>query len=265
MKFIRPIFLFVFPLLFNGCFFGTDAADDIKELLDASKPNPEVEQRLEKKKYTGEKKYFYENKKIKTIIRYKDGKRNGISVNFYKDGNKCVETEFKDGKKNGTLTWYFQNGKPYRVISYVNDKMQGPYTEYHHGGAVKFVAQFNEDMPCTGYKEYDYKGKEAPELKINVEYVGYNRETVSYRYKASLNQSVTNALFYMGTLKEGKCFDDRLIESPFYNTGTEAIIDVPVKAGYYYEIPITIIAKVTTNNNVDIALQRNYTINTKDK
>lgn len=265
MKFFRPLFLLAFPLFFNACFFGTDAADDIKELLDASKPNPEVEQRLEKKKYTGEKKYYYEDKKIKTIIRYKDGKRNGASVNFYKDGNKCVETEFKDGKKNGKLTWYFQNGKPYRVITYVNDKMQGSYTEYHHGGAVKFVAQFNNDNPCTGYKEYDYKGKETDDLKINIEYTGYNREAVSYRYKVSLNHPVKNALFYIGKLKDDKCYDDALLENSLYNTGTEATIDVPVKAGYYYEIPVSIVAKITTNTNVDIALHRNYTINTKDK
>ncbi len=53
----------------------------------------------------------FENKKLKEIIAYENGQRNGIHATFYSNGNRLMELEFKNDVQNGMARYFDQEGE----------------------------------------------------------------------------------------------------------------------------------------------------------
>jgi len=56
---------------------------------------------------------YYENtgrgeRKKKTEVNYKNGKVDGLWVDYYENGKKCSEENYKDGKRDGLCTDYYE-------------------------------------------------------------------------------------------------------------------------------------------------------------
>ena len=49
---------------------------------------------------------------------YKDGKRDGLDISWYKNGQKNSEVTYKDGKKDGLETRWYENGEKKRKGTY---------------------------------------------------------------------------------------------------------------------------------------------------
>ena len=69
--------------------------------------------RVEEKPFTGVwvDYYDYENGQKEYEGHYKDGKLNGLYVEWYEDGQKKCEEHYKNGKENGLCTWWYEDGQ----------------------------------------------------------------------------------------------------------------------------------------------------------
>lgn len=258
-----PALLFILSLLAFSCTWKktVEVADEIKDLLDADKVNSEVEQKFEAKKFTGEKKYYYESGALKTIIRYKNGKREGMAANYYENGGVCVETEYKQGKKDGRYTWYFESGKPYRIITYKADKKHGPYKEYYHGGKLKLEATFTNDMPCKGAVEYDMRGNAKEPIKIIAANGGYDKKRSIYTIRLRFSEQVKNARFFIGKLTDGDCFDINKMEGPIYVKNNEGLIEIPAQPGHQLQGEADIVGVASSPSGLEVVTTKKHTIN----
>jgi len=72
-------------------------------------------------KKEGEWKSYHNNSGQKKYEeKYKDGKKNGLSIKWYSDGQKDSEGNYKDGKKDGLWKDWHKNGMPRSEMIYKN-------------------------------------------------------------------------------------------------------------------------------------------------
>lgn len=72
--------------------------------------------------------------KKKGLIPFKEGRINGVAVQWDYNGNKVSETEYVNGKKQGREIIYHPNGNRQSVVNYVADKVEGMVIEYYETG-----------------------------------------------------------------------------------------------------------------------------------
>jgi len=88
----------------------------------------------------GEKDY-YPDSKIQLEGSYKNDKRDGTWIFYYKNGNKWSEAEYIDGINNGkTLTWFENGNKRYEGF-YKDGKQSGKWKFWDEKG--NFVKEVN--------------------------------------------------------------------------------------------------------------------------
>ena len=68
-----------------------------------------------------------ENGKLKIEGSYKDGKRSGRWVSYYRNGNVWAEATYRNGKEYGPKTVYYENGKVYYTGEMKNGKRVGKW------------------------------------------------------------------------------------------------------------------------------------------
>ncbi len=96
---------------------------------------------------------MYQNKKVgkwkfydidgETLIEvnnYYSGKQDGLSTEYYSNGQKKAERYFKNGILNGKSRTYFENGNIQTEVHWKNDVMEGKYKEYYQSGKMKVKA-----------------------------------------------------------------------------------------------------------------------------
>ena len=105
--------------------------------------------RVEEKPFTGVwvDYYDYENGQKEYEGHYKDGKLNGLYVEWYEDGQKKCEEHYKNGKENGLCTWWCEDGQK-ECEGYYEDgvEVDGLWTEldeneplYPRSASKKFI------------------------------------------------------------------------------------------------------------------------------
>jgi hypothetical protein len=86
----------------------------------------------------GEAKHYYSNGNLRTVIGYKEAKRDGVMFSYYETGEKHSDIPYSNGKVDGTRHNYKKDGSLTMVCSYVNGKPVPPLEEYDGGGkAIK--------------------------------------------------------------------------------------------------------------------------------
>ena len=61
--------------------------------------------------YNGIRQFYYSRKKIKAIVTYTDGIKNGSAAYYWKNGNLMYDLVFLNGIADGLMTSYWENGK----------------------------------------------------------------------------------------------------------------------------------------------------------
>lgn len=74
-------------------------------------------------------KSYYEKDKLKTIVTYVNGIRQGTLQTYYYDGKPHVEAQINDVYNGMYRSWY-ENGEREYICSYKNGKLHGPYEYY---------------------------------------------------------------------------------------------------------------------------------------
>jgi antitoxin component YwqK of YwqJK toxin-antitoxin module len=86
---------------------------------------------------------FYENRQMQMDGDFKDGKRHGLWVSWYMNGNKWSEGTFRYGKSEGKRTVYFENGKVRYEGTYKNDLRVGKWRFYDETGKLLAEQDFS--------------------------------------------------------------------------------------------------------------------------
>ncbi|MCX6242043.1 MAG: hypothetical protein NTX43_09585 [Bacteroidetes bacterium] len=86
---------------------------------------------------------FYENKQMQMDGEFNDGKRNGLWISWYMNGNKWSEGTFKNGKSEGKRVTYFENGKVRYEGDYKNDQRIGKWRFFDENGKLLAEEDFS--------------------------------------------------------------------------------------------------------------------------
>ena len=100
--------------------------------------------------------YYDDNKSIEMIFNLENGKLNGYSKKFNKNGTIQSEGSFKNGEKNGLFRWYTDNGILSHTETYNNGLLDGDYNSYFENGEIKIKGYFKSDKKegkWIGYTE----------------------------------------------------------------------------------------------------------------
>lgn len=105
------------------------------------------------------KRTFKADGKLFAEITKKDGKKNGLTKNFYGNGKVNVQTNYKDDKKEGESIWFYTDGKVCQRTFYKNDLMDGTVTHYYKNGKLAAEIPYKNGEVEPGLKEYSREGK----------------------------------------------------------------------------------------------------------
>lgn len=102
------------------------------------------------------------------IISIKNGKRHGINIDFYSNGQIQSKAEYKNGKLNGEYITFFETGKINWKGYFKNDDFTGTETDYWDNGNVASQTTFkNGNAPYDKTKYWDKDGKVIDRQKFN--------------------------------------------------------------------------------------------------
>ncbi len=88
-------------------------------------------------------------------------KLEGISRNFYKNGQTSSESYYKNGKLHGRDISYYPSGKIYHEKMYSEGKIDGNFKIYYANGLLKRDESYSKNELISG-KMYDSTGVEIP-------------------------------------------------------------------------------------------------------
>lgn len=142
------------------------------DLYELVKEDPVVE--LKKPKVRdGEIRQYTKDKRLKTIVNYDKGIKHGTSYLYHDDGKTVLlAMPYVNGKREGVSEKYYKNGQLYAATSYMNDKLHGLRKLYYSTGQLKAEINYGNGHPGLNTKEYLMDGSEKDEIRIIFEKKG---------------------------------------------------------------------------------------------
>ena len=142
--------LVILPLLLGGCGEKDEVTDETKPKL-KSVNYGELEQRESiwylkglDTPYTGKSFRLYDNGQKLVEGNYKDGKPDGLRVQWNEVGQKEAEINFKDGKENGLLTRWYNNGQKKYERNYKDGYLDDLSSAWHKNGQKRREVMFKD-------------------------------------------------------------------------------------------------------------------------
>ena len=162
-------------------------------------------------KRNGLHKSYYKDKKLRSEINYKDGRKHGIAKQYYKTGELHSTFEYNEGTKHGEVSWYYESGQVYLTTSYKNGVKNGEEKKYFKDGSLKSQLEYLDGEPSIGLKEYKPNGdllNQGVKILIKEENKLLRENLLTLRI--SLSKKMKDIRFYMGELKDGKFMHNKL-------------------------------------------------------
>lgn len=150
--------------------------------------------------------YFWrENGQIQKTVEYKDDKQDGMTIEYYENGQIHYEKGWQNGVFHGIDNSYQEDGKPLSKYNYVNGKQDGTQTKYHMNGQISEQYE-SENGVSTGnnVKYYDdgRKLSESVGSMINGKFTGY---TIRYDI-GGVKCEYVNGEYVLDENGKGKCY-----------------------------------------------------------
>jgi len=144
-------------------------------------------------------------------INYKNYKKHGPAVGYYRNGNKHNEVVYDQGVKHGSAKIYYENGNLYRETNYHYGVNNGMQKLYRNSGKLMAEIPFQQNFPGIGLKEYNLIGKLKtiyPPLIVE----GFDSTKFNNKYiiQAYFEDRSDKAAFYLGELIQGKYLHQNL-------------------------------------------------------
>lgn len=104
---------------------------------------------------------FYKNGQENTSVNYNlNGQKDGLSTNYFENGNINFVETYKNGKLNGIEKRYNGNGYLQYIATNLDGKLNGPYKEYFENGNIKEEGSYSVFENRYGiWKDYFINGK----------------------------------------------------------------------------------------------------------
>jgi antitoxin component YwqK of YwqJK toxin-antitoxin module len=102
---------------------------------------------------------YYENSKRAKIVRYKDGLLDGAHQTYAPNGKIEVDYYYRDGKKHGKWKIFYPDGKEARVEEWNNGLKNGEFRTSDEQGKIVNQAFFKKDIPEGKHIENYTDGK----------------------------------------------------------------------------------------------------------
>ena len=79
----------------------------------------------------------------------KDGKKDGVWLYYFENGQLYLKNTYKDGKKNGERLKYYDNGQLMEKGNYKEGKKIGEWLEYYKNGKLYTVSYTHLTLPTS--------------------------------------------------------------------------------------------------------------------
>lgn len=152
------IIISIVTIIAAGVFYSI-VWDKIEASPVVDKPNRKVRD--------GEVKQYTSDGRLKTVVNYDNGVKNGLSYLFHDDGKTILlAIPYKQGKREGTSKKYYESGKIYAETNYKNDALHGTRKVYYSSGKLKSQVDYFKGFPGIGTIEYLTNGrpKKSPSI-----------------------------------------------------------------------------------------------------
>ncbi len=135
-------------------------------------------------------KSFYPDGTIKSVITYKDGKKNGVEHAFYADGATLKYAKnYAYGKLHGTQQQYSQNALLIQEESYKHGRLDGR-SRFYRDGLLKREVEYTHGMVDGTYREFYPSGL----VKVKIIW-RRNRAVEGYEYSEIGTRTPLNSKF----------------------------------------------------------------------
>lgn len=132
----------------------------------------------EKEAFTGIAKDYYEDKRLKAELPYRNGKLEGKGKEYYPSGKFKSDAFFVDGLLQGKSTGYYENGNLEYEENYKDGELDGLIKEYYENGNIKTESYYkNGDFDGLA-KEYYENGQ----IRILEEYKNGELDGESFNF-----------------------------------------------------------------------------------
>ena len=132
----------------------------------------------EKEPFTGIGKDYYEDKSLRLVAPYLNGKLEGIVKEYYPSGKLKAEENYIDGQVNGKVITYYENGNIEYKQNYKDGNLEGLTKTYYESGKLNLELNYKNDLLDGLSKGYYENGQ----LRIEENYKDGKLEGESTNY-----------------------------------------------------------------------------------
>ena len=123
--------------------------------------------------------YQYRNGKKEIMGIMKNGKKDGVWVEWHNYGRRLQET-YKDGVLDGFVSIFYKNGQKEWRHTYNNGVLEGNYTRWHRNGKRAIDGFFEDGMPVGVWAWRDEKGNIIKKETFKRKEKGFLRDMKEY-------------------------------------------------------------------------------------
>lgn len=109
---------------------------------------------------------FYSNGQLRGEINFENGKVNGELKKYFENGQIAEISNWKNDTLSGLAKYYYNNGGLYQECNYLNGKLNGEKIIYHENGIARVRLQYKNDLLWQVKANYDSLGRKLDELTI---------------------------------------------------------------------------------------------------
>ena len=91
----------------------------------------------------------------------RNGKKEGLWVYYYDNGQLSYKGTFKVGKKDGPWVYYHSNGQLSYKVTYKDNKKDGPYVNYYDNGQLSSKGTYKDGKEDGRWVRYWSDGSEV--------------------------------------------------------------------------------------------------------
>ncbi len=190
------------------------------------------------------------NGRLKTLVHYDSGKKQGTSYLYYPDGKVQLEMPYKNNMRHGVSKKYFKDGSLYAATPYVNDKLEGIRETFFRSGKTKGLIPYHNSWPGKGLREFFKDGGER-ELDQTLEF-----RQVGDLFFISTNEPCRKRIFYVGQLERQQYLNKKGNVWVVGMQGDEAVIDLSETQGIATLKGQEVICLCTTKQGHPLVLSR---------
>ncbi|WP_421752149.1 toxin-antitoxin system YwqK family antitoxin [Croceimicrobium sp.] len=199
--------LFVVAVLFTACDVRTvskaakaiDRASQVEAKEVDMERIQEAEAKLEaRKSYTGTRTEVNPQTKVKTVIPFVNGVKEGEAIAYYPEGEVWKRTHYKAGSLDGKAQIFRQDGTIKHEANYVKGEYHGDYIDYFKSGNPQFETAYKMGRPLPGFVDRDYRGneKENPDFVIQESEKMVNGQKV-VNINVGMSERVVDPVYYI--------------------------------------------------------------------